>query len=122
MPTILIVDDDASFRRRIKRHLASQSDIQVIGEAADGREAILKARELKPDLALMDVRMSGMNGISTTRQLKDEMPELKIIILTLFDMHEYRVAASASGASGFVVKKSLIKDLMLAIRDALASP
>jgi DNA-binding NarL/FixJ family response regulator len=114
----LIVDDDASFRRRAKELLASESDIKVIGEAADGQEAILKARELKPDLVLMDVRMPGMNGVDATRQLKAEMPELQVLILTIFDVQEYREAAMASGASGYVIKKSLIEDLVPAIRGA----
>ncbi len=115
----LIVDDDASFRRRVKELLASEADIEVIGEGADGREAILQARKLKPDLVLMDVRMPGMNGVNATRHLKDELPELRVIILTIFDLQEYREAAMASGASGYVVKKSLIEDLVPAIRVAL---
>ena len=112
----LIVDDDARFRRRVKELLASEPDIEVIGEAADGQEAILKAREIEPDLVLMDVRMAGLNGINATRQLKDEMPELKVIIVSIFDLQEYREAAMASGAGGYVIKKSLIEELLPAIR------
>ncbi len=112
----LIVDDNAGFRRRVKEFLASEPDIEVIGEAADGREAILKARELQPDLVLMDVRMPGINGLEATRQLKDEMPKLKVIILTIYDLQEYREAALASGASGYVVKKNLVQELLPAIR------
>jgi len=115
----LIVDDDGSFRRRIKELLATEPDIEVIGEAADGQEAILKARELEPDLVLMDVRMPGLNGINATRQLKDEMPEIKVIIVSIFDLQEYREAATASGASGYVIKKSLIEELLPAIRGVL---
>ena len=115
----LIVDDDGSFRRRVKGLLASERDIEVIGEAADGQEAILKARELEPDLVLMDVRMPGMNGMNATRQIKNEMPEIKVLILTIFDLQEYREAAMASGASGYVIKKSLIEELMPAIRGVL---
>ena len=114
----MIADDDASFRQRVKEFLAAEPDIEVIGEAADGREAILKARELKPDVVLMDVRMPGVNGIDATRRLKDEMSKLKVIILTIFDGQEYRDAATASGASGYVIKKSLIEDLVPAIRGA----
>ena len=114
----LIVDDDAGFRQRVKQLLASEPDIEIIGEAADGREAILRAGELEPDLILMDVRMPGMNGVDATRQLKAEMPQLKVIMLTIFDLQEYREAAKASGASGYVIKKSLIQDLVPAIRDA----
>jgi DNA-binding NarL/FixJ family response regulator len=117
----LIVDDDASFRGRAKELLASEPDIDIIGEAADGQEAILRARELKPDLVLMDVRMPGMNGVAATRQLKAEMPELKVIILTIFDVQEYREAAMASGANGYVIKKFLIEDLLPTIRGAFES-
>jgi DNA-binding NarL/FixJ family response regulator len=112
----LIVDDDASFRRYVKETLASEPDIEIVGEAADGQEAILKARELEPDLVLMDVRMPGTNGINATRQLKDEIPEIKVIIVSIFDLEEYREAAMASGASGYVVKKSLVEELVPAIR------
>jgi DNA-binding NarL/FixJ family response regulator len=114
----LVVDDDARFRRSVREVLASEPDIEVVGEAASGPEAILKARELKPDLVLMDVRMPGMNGVSATRQIKGEMPGVKIIILTIFDLPEYREAAMAGGASGYVVKKSLLKELLPAIRGA----
>ncbi len=112
----LIVDDDASFRRRVKEVLASESNIEVVGEASDGQEAIRKARELKPDLVLIDVRMPGMNGISATRQLKDEMPALKVIMLTIFDLQEYRDAAMSGGANGYVIKKSLITELVPTIK------
>ena len=118
---ILIVDDDAGFRQRVKKHLAREPDIEVVGEAADGREALLKTRELEPDLVLMDVRMPGMNGLQATRQLNDEELGLKIIILTMFDLEEYREAAVASGASGYVIKKAMVEELVPAIRDALDS-
>ena len=96
-------------------------DWGTASEAADGQEPIPKARELQPDLVLMDVRMPGTNGIAATRQLKDEMPELKVIMLSRFDLQEYREVAMASGASGYVVKKSLIKELVPAIRGACGS-
>ena len=114
----LIVDDDARFRRRIKELLAPELDIEIVGEAADGRAAILKAQSLKPDLVLMDVRMPRLNGVDATRQLKAEMPELKIIILTVFALEEYRQAALAAGANGYLVKKSLLEALVPAIRSA----
>ena len=115
---IMIVDDNATFREQLKEFLASEPDIEVVGEAADGQEAILKARELQPDVVLMDVRMPGINGIHATRQLKEEMPEVKVIILSLYDIDEYRKAALDSGASGYVVKKSIVQELLPAIRDA----
>ncbi len=114
-------DDDANFRRRVRELLASEPDIEVVGEAANGQEAILKARELEPDLVLMDVRMPGINGLEATRRLKDEMSQLDVIILTLFDLDEYRKAATNSGASGYVIKKSLIEALSPTIRETLAA-
>jgi DNA-binding NarL/FixJ family response regulator len=114
----LLVDDNADFRRSMKEFLALEPDIEVIGEAANGQEAILRARELKPDLVLMDVRMPGISGIDATRQLKDELPELKVIILTIFDLQAYRDAAIASGANGYVTKGSLFEELLPAIRGA----
>ncbi len=114
----LIVDDHAGFQQRLKDFLSFERDIEVIAEAANGQEAILKARELQPDLVLIDVRMPGTNGISATRQIKEEMPEVKVIMLSLYDIDEYRKAALDSGASGYVVKKSLIEELAPAIRDA----
>ena len=114
----LIVDDDARIRRFVKGILSNEPDIAVGGEAADGQEAIIKAKELKPDLVLMDVRMHKLNGLQATRQLKEEMPELKIIILTLYDFEEYREAATAAGVANYILKKSMNKDLIPAIRNA----
>jgi DNA-binding NarL/FixJ family response regulator len=116
---VLVVDDNDTFRRRIQEFLASEPDIEVVGEAADGEQAILKARELQPDVALMDVRMPGTNGLDATRQLREEMPELKVIMLSRFDLEEYREAARARGASGYVVKRSVIEELLPAIRQAV---
>lgn len=112
----LVVDDDADFRRRVAEFLASEPNIEVIGQAADGQEAILKARELKPDLILMDVRMPGISGVDATRRVKDEMPQIKIIMLSVYDVDEYREAATGSGASAYVLKKSLIEELVPAIQ------
>jgi len=112
----LVADDDAGFRQRVREFLASEPDIEVVGEAGDGDEAILSARELKPDLVLMDVRMPKMNGVGATRQLKDEMPEVEVIMVSVFDLPEYREAAMASGASGYVVKKLMVEQLVPEIR------
>ena len=114
----VIVDDDARFRRFAKRLLSNEPDIEVIGEAGDGQEAILKARELKPDVVLMDLRMPRMNGIDATRQMKKEMPVVRVIILTLYDFDEYREAATAAGVVNYILKKSMNKDLIPAIRNA----
>jgi DNA-binding NarL/FixJ family response regulator len=116
---VLIVDDNAGFRRRIREFLTSEAGIQVVGEAGDGREAMERAIELEPDVVLMDVRMAGMNGLATTRQLTAVLPEVRVIILSRFDVQEYRDAAQASGASAYVVKRSLRDDLLPAIRQTV---
>ena len=113
---ILVVDDDDAFRQRVHAFLAREADMEVVAEASDGEEAITKAQELKPDVVLMDVRMPGLNGVSATRKLREEMPEVKVIMLSVFDLPEYREAAMVSGASGYVVKKSMIEALLPEIR------
>ena len=118
MIKILIVDDDSRFRRLIKGMFSREPEIDVIGEAENGQEAILKARELRPDLVLMDVRMPGMNGLEATRLLKNEMPGLKVIMLSIYDMDEYREAAKAAGADDYILKKHMNEGLVLAIKEA----
>jgi DNA-binding NarL/FixJ family response regulator len=114
----LIVDDNADFRRRIREILAQAPDIVVVGEAADGHEAIRKARQLQPNLVLMDIRMPGMNGIDASRIIKRQMPETLVIILSKYDVKQYREAAKASGASGYLVKRSVVGALLPAIIEA----
>ena len=118
----LIVDDNSRFRKHIKEFLASGSKIEVIGEASNGLEAIRKARELKPDLVLLDIRMPGINGIEATHQLKEKMPGIKVIILTVFDMDEYREAVKTNGADGYVIKKSLMNELVPVINSLFCNP
>ena len=118
---VLVVDDDARFRRFVKGILSNESDIKVIGEAEDGQETILKARELKPDLVLMDVRMPKLNGLQATRQLKEEMPDIRVMMLSLYDFDEYREAATAAGAIGYILKKSMNENLIPAIREVFES-
>ena len=118
---VLIVDDDMRFRNFVKELLSSEDDLQIIGEATDGQEAILKAKELKPDLVLMDISMPRMNGLDATRRLKEIMPELVVITLTIHDLEEYKIASAASGANAYVLKKSFMEDLIPAIRTAFKS-
>jgi DNA-binding NarL/FixJ family response regulator len=113
---VLIVDDDEDLRLGLGDLLASVEGIHVAGRAANGWEAIQKARELKPDLIVMDIRMPGLSGIEATRQIKREQPGVGIIILTMLDAQEYRQAALAAGADAYVMKHALLRELIPAIR------
>jgi len=113
---VLIADDHAEFRATIRSLLVSLPGIEVVGEASDGEQAVLKAREIEPDLVLMDLKMPHVNGLSATRRLKREMPALKVIIITLYGDQEYREAAKDSGADGFLTKDLVGWELAPAIR------
>jgi DNA-binding NarL/FixJ family response regulator len=109
---VLLVDDDVRFIKRVRQFLASETELEIVGEAGDGQEAIVKARELRPDLVLMDIRLPDMNGLEVTRRLKAEIPALTVVILTIFDLQEYREAAVANGASAFVPKRDMQTQLL----------
>ena len=119
MINILIVDDNSDFRKRVKEYLGTCEDCQVIGGASDGEEAISLALDLNPDLVLMDVRMGGMNGLNATQRLRDELPDIAIIILSKYDLHEYREAARIRGANGYVVKMNMVEDLLPTIQQVM---
>jgi len=126
---ILIVDDQALIRSGLRMILESETDLTVVGEAADGKEAIEAGRRLRPDVILMDVRMPVMDGIDATRKLVGGglEPDPSVLILTTFDLDEYVYAAIRAGASGFLLKDAPPDDLIHAIRvvaggDALLAP
>ena len=114
--SVLIVDDHALLRKLLRRHLASQNDIVVVGEAEDGPEGIAKAEELQPDVILMDVAMPGMDGIEATRFICERLPQVKVLILTLYISTENCTRAIQSGAMGFVLKDSVDDEVVVAIR------
>ncbi len=101
---ILLADDHSLFRRGVTGALADQSDIEIVGEAADGLQVIAKARELTPDIILMDICMPGMNGLEATRQVKAESPDIKIVILTIGEEDQNIFEAIKSGAQGYLLK------------------
>jgi DNA-binding NarL/FixJ family response regulator len=103
--TVLIVDDHQVLREGVKRILESDKSLSVIGEACNGHQAIELAKELKPDIITMDIRMPGMDGITATREIKRLMPDSTIIMLTLF-ADDYVKEALEAGASGFILKDS----------------
>jgi DNA-binding NarL/FixJ family response regulator len=125
---ILIADDQALVRGGLRMILEAQPDLEVVGEAADGREALAQARELQPDLVLMDIRMPGLDGLGATQQLlAGREPTPKVLVLTTFDLDEYVYEAIHAGASGFLLKSTPLPQLVEGVRavmagDALLSP
>jgi DNA-binding NarL/FixJ family response regulator len=113
---VLIADDQPLMRAAFEMTLRPEEDIEVVGEAADGREAIEQARRLHPDVLLMDIRMPELDGVEATRILSSEDEAIKILILTTFDIDEYVVEALEAGASGFLLKDIRADELIQAIR------
>lgn len=113
---VLIVDDHAILREGIRALLALQDDIDIVGEAAEGKEAVDKARQLEPDVVLMDVAMPLMDGLEATRRIRKENPRTKILILTQYDNKEYVLSSIKSGASGCIPKRAVVSELVSAIR------
>ena len=117
---VLIVDDHALFRRGLSGVLKQEDDIEVIGEAADGVEAVERALELVPDVVLMDVRMPKMSGIEATRHIKEAQPDVKVLMLTISDQEEDLFASVKAGASGYLLKEIPIDEVADAIRSVWA--
>jgi DNA-binding NarL/FixJ family response regulator len=114
--TIVLVDDQELLRMGFRMVLDAQPDLELVGEAGDGEEALDVVERLQPDVVLMDVRMPGMDGVETTRRLVERGGRSRVIILTTFDLDEYAYAALRAGASGFLLKDAQPADLLSAIR------
>ncbi|HLI00309.1 MAG TPA: response regulator transcription factor [Acidimicrobiales bacterium] len=124
---VLLVDDQALLRSGLRMVLEEQPDLVIVGEAADGAQAVEAVARLDPDVVVMDVRMPGMDGIEATRRIVDRAPRSRVLILTTFDLDEYAFSALRYGASGFLLKDVPPRELSAAIRtvgagDAVVAP
>ncbi|MBI2987746.1 MAG: response regulator transcription factor [Deltaproteobacteria bacterium] len=113
---VLIADDHTLFREGIKALLSAYEDIEVVGEAADGRQAIEKVKERSPDVVLMDIAMPGLGGLEATLELRSLYPKVKILILTQYDNREYLYRFLKAGVAGYVLKQAAGTELVAAIR------
>jgi DNA-binding NarL/FixJ family response regulator len=113
---VLLADDHTLLREGVKGLLEKADDIEVIGEAGDGSEAVARAQQLSPDVVLMDITMPGISGLEATRQIKALKPEIKVLILTMHESNQYISQFLRSGASGYVLKDTAAFELAGAIR------
>lgn len=113
---IMVVDDHAILREGIRALLSLEDDIEIVGEASEGNQAVEKARELNPDVVIMDIAMPGMDGLEATRRMKKKTPKLKVLVLTQHDNKEYILSTIKAGAAGYVPKRALGSELVTAIR------
>ncbi|HEY0752598.1 MAG TPA: response regulator transcription factor [Ktedonobacteraceae bacterium] len=112
---ILLADDHTILRAGLKMMLNAQPDMEVVGEAQDGRQALQEALRLHPDIILMDITMPDVNGIEATRQIKRQIPEVKVLILTMHENDEYVYQALRAGASGYMLKEAADTELINAL-------
>jgi DNA-binding NarL/FixJ family response regulator len=124
---VLIADDDDLMRAGLVELLTADGSIEIVGQAATGRQAVERACQLAPDVVLMDVRMPDLDGIAATRELAQAAPSTKVLILTTFEQDDYIFGALRAGASGFLLKRTRPEDLIAAVHtvaagDALLSP
>jgi DNA-binding NarL/FixJ family response regulator len=124
---VLVADDHTLMREGIRALIEDQPDIVVVGEAEDGHAAVRLADKLRPDVVLMDIAMPLLNGLDATRRIKRDHPEIKVLVLTMYDHDEYVRQVLAANASGYVLKRAAASDLVAAIRavyqgEAILSP
>jgi len=124
---VLIVDDHRLFREGLRRILASHADIEVVGVAADGQEAVDQARLQRPDVILMDIKMPGMDGVAATRAVREVVPDVRVVMLTISERDEDLFGAIKAGARGYLLKNVHEEELLEAIRqvhrgEAVLSP
>ena len=118
--TVILVDDHDVVRTGLRSYLSTHADINVVAEARNGEEALLRADEMKPDLVIMDITMPGMDGLEATRRLKEQNPECLVLALTVHEDKQYFMEMLSAGASGYITKQAAADDLVAAIRTVAA--
>ncbi|HET8909640.1 MAG TPA: response regulator transcription factor [Ktedonobacterales bacterium] len=117
---VLLADDHTILRAGLRMMLSVQPDLEIVGEASDGRQAIVEAQRLQPDVILMDITMPELNGIEATRQVKKLLPETRVLVLTMHENEEYLFQVLRAGASGYILKEAADTELISAIRSVHA--
>ena len=118
---VLIVDDHELARTGMRMLLAGVMRLEIVGEAADGRDALILCRRLRPDLVLMDVRLPDMDGLSATRAIRNAQPEVRVLLITMYEAPEYASEALRAGAAGYLLKGASRREVLAALKRALAA-
>jgi len=113
---VLLTDDHAILIEGLRAYLSYYDDVEVVGEAHDGAEALASVAELQPDIVLMDIAMPGINGITATRLIREQYPQTRVLVLTQHEEKQYVLALLKAGASGYILKRALGSDLINALR------
>lgn len=116
MIRVLLAEDHTIVRKGLRSLLDAEPEIEVVGEAENGREAVQEAQQLLPDVVLMDITMPDLNGLEATRQIRKALPQVQVVVLTMHTTEEHVLQALWAGASGYVVKQAAVPELVLAIK------
>jgi len=116
---LLIADDHDLIRESTRYMVEGEKDLEVVGEAVNGQHALELCRQLRPDLVLMDARMPEMDGLTATRAIKEELPAIRVLVVTAYESEDYRREAASAGATGYILKDAPREQLLEAVRKAL---